>query len=145
MRDDPLSSSQPAGLVSTMWSQQLWVEKFFLDAATRTSPVKVHVVLRTCIWPTDLCYLPVNKYVWWRLSLWQERSGEVSLTPDLWRMWAGSVCLCCPCQSIKLGPYISLFLKAFDELHDHCFKKHTRVTTQLESRKKNYSGWVLMP
>lgn len=46
------------------------------------------------------------------------------------------MCLCHPCQSIKLDPYISFFLKAFNELHILCFKKHTLVTVQLVSGKE---------
>lgn len=59
-------------------------------------------------------------------GLWAGGGGEKCLwIQTLQRMWAASVCLCCPCQSIKSDPYISLSLKAFNELHIHCFKKHT--------------------
>lgn len=103
-----------------------------------TSPVKIYVVLLACIWLTDLCRLPVNKHVWWRLSLWHGGCGhggkKCLCIQTLQRMWAGSVCLCCPCQSIKLDPYTSLSLKAFNELHIHCFKKHSWIHLWAEKR-----------
>lgn len=62
-------------------------------SSEETSPVKVCVALLVCIWWTDLCCLPVNKHVWWRLSPWQEGGEEVISEYKLYKGCEQALCV----------------------------------------------------
>lgn len=126
-------------LVSTMWPHQPWIQKSLINVSHKKQLLSRSMLfyLRACGWQIFAVYQSMNMCD--GVSLYGMGvvggGGEKCLwIQTLQRMWAASVCLCCPCQSIKSDPYISLSLKAFNELHIHCFKKHTWMYLWAEKR-----------
>lgn len=89
------------------------------------------VCIPACIWPTD-AYGPVSQDVWRHLLLWQEgeKNLESRLTKEVSRH-----CVSLPsCPSIKLDPYMVLFL------HIYCLEKHTPATRKFLPGKNRASS-----